>query len=58
VESNAEIPSDVGWSLGASMLRGTVAVTMMGRYESDLRKVDGRWLFTVHRVKHNLALKS
>ena len=58
VESNAEIQSNAGWSLGSTMLQGTLALTMMGRYESDLRKIDGRWLFTIHRVKHNLTFAS
>jgi hypothetical protein len=57
VESNAEIQSDVGWTLGSSLLRGTLALTMMGRYESDLRKIGGRWLFTIQRVKHNLTFE-
>ena len=58
VESNAEIPSEIGWTLGSAMLRGTLALSMMGRYESDLRRVDGRWRLTVQRVKHNLVFKS
>ena len=58
VESNAEIQSNFEWALGATMLRGTLALTMMGRYESELRRIDGRWLFTIHRVKHNLILKN
>ena len=58
VESNAEIQSGAEWTLGSTMLRGTLAITMMGRYESDLRKIDGRWLFTIHRVKHNLTFKN
>jgi len=57
VESNAEIPSDAEWTLGSTMLRGTLALTMMGRYESNLRKIDGHWSFLIHRVKHSLTFK-
>lgn len=58
VESSADVPADVGWTLGSAMLRGTLAVSMMGRYESDLQRIDGRWLFAIQRVKHNLEWKS
>jgi hypothetical protein len=56
VESSSGIQSENKWTVGASMLQGSFALTMMGRYESRLRRIEQRWLFTVHRVKHNLPL--
>jgi hypothetical protein len=56
VESSTGIQSESKWTVGASMLQGSFALTMIGRYESRLRRIEGRWLFTVHRVKHNLPL--
>jgi hypothetical protein len=29
---------------------------MIGRYDSRLARIDGRWAFTAHRVKHNLPI--
>jgi hypothetical protein len=29
---------------------------MIGRYDSHLRRIDGRWVFTTHRVKHSLPI--
>jgi hypothetical protein len=56
VESNTDIQSQSKWTVGASMLQGAFALTMVGRYESRLCRIEGRWLFTVHRVKHSLPL--
>ena len=58
VESNTEISPATEWSLGAAILNGALAITMCGRYDSDVRKINGRWLFTVNRVKHNLTAKN
>jgi hypothetical protein len=56
VESNAAVRPESTWTAGSNLVRGTLALTMVGRYDSRLRKVDGRWVFTVHKVKHNLPL--
>jgi ketosteroid isomerase-like protein len=56
VESSGDVPSGDKWTAGASVLTGSYALTMVGRYESQLRKAGGRWQFTVHRVKHNLPM--
>jgi hypothetical protein len=58
VETDADIPAEVGWSTGARLLQGSLAVTMLGRYESELTKIDGCWLLAKHHVKHRLTLKS
>ena len=56
VESNGDIPSGDKWTAGASVLKGSYALTMVGRYESQLRKTGGRWQFAAHQVKHNLPM--
>ena len=56
VESNADLHSESRWSAAAGIVQGTLALTMIGRYDSRLRRIDGRWLFTTHRVKHSLPI--
>ena len=56
VESNAELRSETWWSTAAGMVQGTLALTMIGRYDSRLRRIDGRWVLTTHSVKHNLPI--
>jgi hypothetical protein len=56
VESNTGVASDHDWTTAAKMLRGSLALSMVGRYDSQLQRVHGRWVFTTHRVKHNLPL--
>jgi hypothetical protein len=56
VESNADLHSESRWSAAAGIVQGTLALTMIGRYDSRLRRVDGRWVFTTHRVKHSLPI--
>ena len=47
---------DTGWPPGADMMQGTLSVFMIGHYDSQLRKSEGRWLFTRHHVKHSLPI--
>jgi hypothetical protein len=56
VESNTGVRSDHDWTTGAKMLHGSLALSMVGRYDSRLQRVEGRWVFKVHRVKHNLPI--
>ena len=56
VESDADVPSESPWSTAAGMLRGTLALTMIGRYDSRLRRIGERWVFTTHSVKHSLPI--
>jgi uncharacterized protein (TIGR02246 family) len=56
IESDADSTSEQSWTLGAAMLQGTLALTMVGHYSSVLRRIDGHWMLTSHRVKHNLPL--
>lgn len=54
-ESTGKVHLAPGWTLAGGMLSGSIALTMTGRYESELRRFQGRWLLTVHRVKQNLS---
>lgn len=45
-----------GWPSGADLMQGKLNLVMIGYYQSDLRKVDGRWLFTRHHVKHSVPM--
>jgi SnoaL-like domain len=56
VESNADLRSESSWGTAAGIVHGTLALTMIGRYDSRLRRTDGRWVFTTHRVKHSLPI--
>jgi hypothetical protein len=56
VESNADLPTNSTWTTAQGIVHGTLALTMIGRYDSRLARIDGRWAFTVHRVKHNLPI--
>jgi hypothetical protein len=56
VESNADLRSESTWGAAAGIVQGTLALTMIGRYDSRLRRIDGRWVFTTHRVKHSLPI--
>jgi hypothetical protein len=56
VESNANLRSESRWSTATNIVQGTLALTMIGHYDSRLRRIDGRWVFTVHRVKHSLPI--
>lgn len=56
VESNVGLRSESSRTTTASIVRGTLALTMIGHYDSRLRRVEGRWVFTAHRVKHSLPI--
>ncbi|MFE7750472.1 nuclear transport factor 2 family protein [Streptomyces sp. NPDC057428] len=56
VESNVEGTAGQNWPVGSVMLQGALALSMAGHYASVLRKIDGRWALTSHRVRHNLPM--
>jgi hypothetical protein len=56
VGSTANARPETGWPSDANMMQGTLTLAMIGYYQSQLRKVDGRWLFARHEVKHSLPM--
>jgi hypothetical protein len=56
VESNADLRSEMEWTTAASIVQGTLAVAMIGRYDSRLHRSDGHWVFTTQRVKNSLPV--
>ncbi|RKN27947.1 nuclear transport factor 2 family protein [Micromonospora musae] len=53
-ETRADERPAGGWPEGARGVQGTVQVTESGYYETDLRKIDGEWKITHHRVRNDL----
>ena len=58
VASAANARPDGGWPAGSDLMQGTLSPMMIGHYQSRLRKREGRWRFTSHKVKHSLPLAS
>lgn len=56
VESTANPRPADGWPSGASLMQGALGLVMVGNYDSQLRKVEGRWVFAHHQVKHSLPM--
>ena len=48
-------PED-GWPEGASGAQGTITPIESGYYRPMLKKVDGRWMMTHHRIYHDLPM--
>ena len=48
-------PED-GWPSGAGLMQGTLTPIMIGHYDSHLRRIGGRWVFTRHQVKHSVPM--
>ena len=56
MESTANPRPEDDWPSGATLMQGKLALLMIGFYDSRLRKIDGRWLFTRQQVKHSMPM--
>jgi SnoaL-like domain len=45
-----------GWPPGAELMQGKLALIMIGHYDSRLRRIGEKWVFTRHQVKHSLPM--
>nr|WP_278045610.1 nuclear transport factor 2 family protein [Micromonospora kangleipakensis] len=55
-ETRAGRRPEHGWRPGTSGTQGTVRPIESGYYETDLRRVDGRWRITRHRVYNDMPV--
>lgn len=44
-----------GWPVGTAGLMGTVIPTESGYYKPSLKRINGEWKITVHRIYHDLT---
>jgi hypothetical protein len=54
--STANPRPENGWAPGAELMQGKLTLTMIGNYDSQLRRIGGSWVFTRHQVKHSLPM--
>jgi hypothetical protein len=56
IQSSATPQPDSGWPRGAELMQGKLSPFMVGFYDSRLSRVDGKWLFARHDIKHSLPM--
>lgn len=56
LRSTANARPDSGWPSDAELMQGTLSLFMIGFYDSHFARVEGKWLFTRHQIKHSLPM--
>jgi hypothetical protein len=56
LDSTAKPRPDEGWPRGSELMQGQLTVSMIGYYQSHLRKRGDTWLLVRHEVRHSLPM--